>query len=251
MMKLHQTKGIVLRTVKYGETSVIVTIFTELFGIQSYLINGVRTSTARSGSKLSFFQPASLLEMVVYHNELKQLNRVREYKWTYLYNSLSSDVVKNGIAMFIIELLSRCLKQPEPNAELFQFTEDCLIEIDRSDIQSSANFPLFYALHATNFFGVPPVNISAAVARSPEIYFDLKEGNFSSVRPDHPQFLENRLAVITAELLKARKWVELSGVKLNQDSRRALLEAYEQYYHLHIPDFRPLKSIRILREIIG
>ena len=43
----HKTKGIVLRTVKYGETSVIVTILTELFGLQSYLINGVRSSSRR------------------------------------------------------------------------------------------------------------------------------------------------------------------------------------------------------------
>ena len=46
---VHKTKGIVLRTVKYGETSVIVTILTELFGLQSYLVNGVRTSSGKGG----------------------------------------------------------------------------------------------------------------------------------------------------------------------------------------------------------
>jgi DNA repair protein RecO (recombination protein O) len=83
--KLHKTRGIVLRTVKYGETSIIVTIFTELFGVQSYLVNGVRTSTKKGSGKASMFQPAAILELVVYHNELKHLNRIKEFKWAVMY----------------------------------------------------------------------------------------------------------------------------------------------------------------------
>src|SRR5882724_4224239 len=83
--KIHKTKGIVLRTVKYGETSVIVTIFTELFGVQSYLVNGVRTSSKKGSGKANLFQPGAILDMVVYHNELKNLNRIKEFKWDYLY----------------------------------------------------------------------------------------------------------------------------------------------------------------------
>ena len=123
--KLHKTKGIVLRTVKYGETSVIVTVFTEFFGVQSYLVNGVRTSTKKGSGKANLFQPAAILDLVVYHNELKHLNRIKEFKWGFLYQHILSDVQKNAVALFMVELLTKCLKQPEPNPDLFQFTEDC------------------------------------------------------------------------------------------------------------------------------
>ena len=69
---IHKTKGIVIRVVKYGETSVIVSIYTELFGIQSYIVNGVRTSSKKASGKASQFQPAAILDLVVYHNELKK-----------------------------------------------------------------------------------------------------------------------------------------------------------------------------------
>ena len=105
---IHQTKGIVLRTIKYGETSVVVNIFTELFGIQSYLVNGVRSSGKTL--KANFFQPASILEMEVYHNELKNLQRIKEFKWNYLYKNILNDVVKNSVALYMIELLQKCLK---------------------------------------------------------------------------------------------------------------------------------------------
>jgi DNA repair protein RecO (recombination protein O) len=92
--QLHKTKGIVLRAVKYGETSLIVTIFTELFGLQSYLVNGVRTSSKKGSGKANLFQPTAILDLVVYHNELKHLNRIKEFKWSYLYKNIFSDVPK-------------------------------------------------------------------------------------------------------------------------------------------------------------
>src|SRR6059058_6013874 len=101
----HKTKGIVLRTLKYGDTSVITTVYTELFGLQSYIVKGVRQSTKKSSAKAIYFQPAAMLEMVVYHNELKNLNFIKEYEWGYLYQQVLFDVVKNTVAMYIIELL--------------------------------------------------------------------------------------------------------------------------------------------------
>jgi len=145
--KLHKTKGIVLRTVKYGETSVIVTLFTELFGIQSYLVNGVRASSKKGTGKANMFQPAAILDLVVYHNELKQLNRIKEFRWSIIYQHILTDVPKNAVALFMVELLTKCLKQPESNPDLFHFVEDCFLYLDNSSGTVTANLPLFFALH--------------------------------------------------------------------------------------------------------
>src|SRR5438477_2214573 len=114
-MKLHKTKGVVLRSVKYGEGSLIVTMFTELFGVQSYLVNGVRASTKKGAGKANLFQPAAILDLIVYHNELKNLQRIREFKWSVLYQHIFSEIRKNGVAVFMVDLLTKCLKQPEAN----------------------------------------------------------------------------------------------------------------------------------------
>src|SRR5207342_1380275 len=97
-----------------GETSIVVTIFTELFGVQTYLVNGVRTQK-RSGNKAAMFQPAAILEMEVYHNDLKKLQRIKESSWAFLYENILTDVIKNSIALYIVELLQKTLKQPEEN----------------------------------------------------------------------------------------------------------------------------------------
>ena len=123
---IHKTKGIVLRTVKYGETSLVVTMFTETLGLQSYLVNGVRTPTKKGTAKANLFQPAAILDLVAYHNEFKNLQRLKEFKWAHLYQHIFSVVRKNAVALFMIELLTKSLKQPEANAELFYFVEDLL-----------------------------------------------------------------------------------------------------------------------------
>ncbi len=245
--QLHKTKGIVLRAVKYGETSLIVTIFTELFGLQSYLVNGVRTWSKKGSGKANLFQPTAILDLVVYHNELKHLNRIKEFKWSYLYKNIFSDVPKNAVALFMIELLTKCLKQPEANPELFEFCEDAFIHLDESSGSVMANFPLFFALHLPVFFGF---RISDEYSDKNSIV-DLQEGMFVPGRPDHFHFLEGKQAEVTSELLKMMQPEELEQLKLNHDFRRQLLFAYETYYALHIQDFGTMKTLPVLKEVLG
>lgn len=244
---LHKTKGIVLRTVKYGETSIIVSILTELFGIQSYIVNGVRTTSKKGSSKGSMFQSSAMLDMVVYHNEIKNLQRISEYKWALLYSHILSDIPKNAVAMFMIELLTRCLKQPEANADLYYFVEDAFIHLDESSNEVMANFPLFFALHLAVFFGFRiDDNFS-----DQNIFLDLIEGNFVDKQPAHTFFLQEKQAFITSQLLKMMQPEELAELKLNHSSRRELLQAYENYYALHIQDFGSLKTLPVLKEVLG
>src|SRR6478735_8194684 len=143
----HKTKGIVLRSINYGETSVITSVYTELFGLQSYIVKGVRQSTKKTQSKQIYFQPGAMLEMEVYHNELKNLQFIKEYKWNYLYKKVLFDVVRTAIAQFMIELFLHAIKQPEGNPELFYLLEGSLLEADKGADTVAANLPLYFMLH--------------------------------------------------------------------------------------------------------
>lgn len=245
--KLHHTKGIVLRTVKYGETSVIVSIFTELFGVQSYLVNGVRVSSKKGSGRANLFQPSAILDMIVYHNELKQLQRIKEFKWAHIYQHILADVRKNAVALYMIELLTKCLKQPESNPDLFHFAEDAFLHLDEANNTVTANLPLFFTLHLPVFFGFRfNDNYSAS-----HQYLDLQEGGFVDQQPTHPYFLDDKQAYVTSQLLKVQQPAELNDLKLNHDFRRNLLFRYEVFYALHIQDFGTMKTLPVLREILG
>jgi DNA repair protein RecO (recombination protein O) len=246
-MQLYKTKGMVLRAVKYGDTSLIVTVYTELFGVQSYIVSGVRTSTKKGPGRANLFQPTAILDLVVYHNDLKHLQRIKEFKWGYLYKHIFFDVIKNAVALFMVELLQKCLKQPEPNAELFYFIEDAFVHLDEAEGHVLANYPLFFILHLAGFFGFRIEDTYSE--RNPIL--DLQEGVFVEQHPAHLHFLDRNHAYITSQLLRVRQPTELRELLLNQDTRRHLLQAYRNFYALHIPDFGEMKTLPVLQTIIS
>lgn len=241
----HKTKGIVLKTIKYGETSLVVTIFTEMFGIQTYMVNGVRTAK-KGASKANYFQPASILDLVVYHNEQRSMQRIKEFSWASIYNNLLSDVIRNSIASFMSELIYKCLKQPEPNPELFYFCEASYLQLDTANRSVTANFALFFTLHLTHFFGFRMVDNFS----SDNNVLDLQEGCFTDHQPTHPYFMDGRSAELTSHLLKIMQPHELEDLKLNQETRRTLLLKYLEYYALHLQDFGQMKTLVVLHEVL-
>ena len=246
-MQLHKTKGIVLRTVKYGETSLIATLYTELFGIQTYIVNGVRSTSRKGPGKANLFQPAAILDLTVYHNELKNLQRIREMGWATLYQHIFFDVLKNSVALYMVELLQKCLKQPEPNPELFYFIEDAFLHLDSSEGRVLANFGLFFALHLAGFFGL---RIQDVYSERNSI-LDLREGQFVAEMPLHQQILDGPLSYHTAQLLRVQRPEELKELALNQETRRALLQAYQIFYALHIPEFGEMRTLPVLQAVLG
>lgn len=244
---IAKTKGIVLRSIKYGETSLVVTMFTELFGLQSYLVNGVRTTSKKGAGKASLFQPTSILQLVAYHNQFTNLQRLREYKWDFLYQHILSNVHKNAVALFMIELLTKCLKQPEPAPDLFYFTEDALHHLDDANDSVTGNFPLFFALHLAVFFGFR-INDEFSETKH---YLDLEEGRFVTGQPSHQYYLIDREAAAVSHILKIMQPQELEQVYLNQEMRRRIMYGLEQFYTLHVPEFGTLKTLPVLREIMN
>ncbi|MBV9987256.1 MAG: DNA repair protein RecO [Chitinophagaceae bacterium] len=244
---VHTTKGIVLRTVKYGDTSIITTVYTELFGIQSYIVKGVRQSSKRSAGKAGFFQPAAMLEMVVYHNELKHLQFVKEYQWSYLYEHVLFDVVKNTVALYVVELLQHSLKQPEANPELFYLIEDTLKQLDRGNDTLTGNLPLYFTLHLGAELGF---GMSGSYSAATPV-LDLQEGIFVNERPLHAYYLHDAAAETTSRLLAVQFYNDLENFQLSRSLRRELVLAYQTYLSLHIPDFGEMKSLPILQEILS
>jgi len=241
----HKTKGIVLRSTRYGETSLIVSVFTEKFGVQSYLVNGVRKG-GKTGSKAGYFVPGALLDLVVYHHEQKNLQRVREYGWAYLYQSVLSDVIKNNVALYMLELLYKCLRQPEQQDPLFNFCEDVLMQLDTAGPSTAANIPLYFSLNLSHFLGF---RINDDYSADHPI-LDLQEGTYLPEVPLHPYYLQGEDAILIAQLLKVMQPAELEQFHLHHTQRRLLLQHLHTYYALHISDFGKMRTLEVLQNVL-
>lgn len=242
---LHKTKGIILRTIKYGETSVICSIFTELLGLQSYMIKGVRTGKSRT-NKANLLFSSSMLDMVVYHQPQKNLQLVKESQAAYLYHTVQENVIKNGVAVFAMEIVTQLLADHDPAPELFYFTEDFLKKLDAWKTQAIANFPLYFVIRAGKLAGY---HLSGSYSAGTP-HADLHEGRYSSAVSRYPPFIEGREAEIMSMLNYAADLESISQVKMTNDERRQLLHHFIAFLQLHVAHFRDLKSLPVLTSIL-
>ena len=164
-----------------------------------------------------------------------------------MYKNILSDVTKNSVALYMIELLHKCLKQPESNPDLFNFCEDAFLQLDSSDIEITANFPLYFSLQLAHFFGFQLQNNYSAERN----FFNCREGNFANKILPNDHFVEADISYHISQLLKVRHPAELMEIRLNKNIRRTILSALENYYAFHIPEFGLMKTLPVLHELLG
>jgi DNA repair protein RecO (recombination protein O) len=183
----------------------------------------------------------------VYHNDLKNLQFIKEYHWGYLYEEVLFNVVKNAVAMYVIELMQHSLKQPEANAELFYLIEDTLKQLDKGTDTFTANLPLYFTLHLGSELGF---RIQGEyLKRTPVL--DLKEGEYVNEVPSHPYYIVDEMAKVTSQINQINFYSDLETIQLNKLLRRELLKAYQQYVALHIFQVNEMKSLTVLQQVLS
>jgi DNA repair protein RecO (recombination protein O) len=245
---LIKTKGIILRTVKYSETSLIADIYTEEKGLRTYIISGVRTPKSKVSPGL--IQVMSLVDMVCYEKEdAHKLNRIKEIRPAYIYSDLLFDVPKSSVGLFMAEVVRRTIKEAESNADLFHFLFDIFVFLDETKV-SFSNLHLSFMVHFAAFLGFEPHDIDDIFNKNTngDIVFDLQEGVFTDKIIGHSYFLSAHLSKILREVLQ-HDWRESHLIKISRDDRKQLLSELITFYRLHIEHMPEINSYKILQEI--
>lgn len=240
-MPIVNTKAIVLSSLKYGDSSLIVKCFTLNDGIKSYLIKGVLKSK-KGKIKPAYFQPLSQLILQANHNSKGKLNSLREVQVLTPYNSIYSSIIKQTIVLFLSEILSNCIQEEEENTALFSYIETSLNWLDTHD--KIANFHLLFLLNLTKFLGFYP-----DLTNKDDSYFNLVEGNFTNAT------LEKEV-VYGEELVQFKKLLgtnfdTIETIKFSKRERQQILGVIIRYFELHLDGFRNPKSLGVLETVFS
>ncbi|MDB4921340.1 DNA repair protein RecO [Mucilaginibacter sp.] len=240
---LHKTRGIVFKTTDYGESSIVVQVFTEKFGLQSYMVNGAKKPKAKISRNM--LQPLHLLDMVVYHKETGNVQRIKELKTSPMLLTIPYDVIKSSMAMFLNEVLYKAVKQQSADEQLFEFVFSAIEWLD-NQTEGLANFHLLFLIRLTRYLGFYPDRYLAGEAD----YFDLKNGVFSKYKPDSILYLSPPHTQNFTALLQST-FESIANVKLSNDDRRYLISKLLEYYAMHIEGFGNIRSHEVLEEVLG
>jgi DNA repair protein RecO (recombination protein O) len=228
---LVKTRAIVLHFIKYAETSIILSLYTDKFGRQTVIVNSVYTSKPKFPP--SFFLPLTLLELDIYHKAGREIQRIKEISCSYHFHSIPFQINKGAIALFISEVLYKTIKEEEANQKLFDFLVNAiqLLDLKESGIQ---NFHISFLIQLLKYIGLYPFK--------PDSH-DLMSEELSAILPPNSDVnLINGMKQLCQYSLG-----QLENVKINHETRTELLENIINYYHLHFGYTSSIKSLDILK----
>lgn len=239
---LQKTKAIVLHYIRYGDTSIIAHMYTEMHGRQSVIVSGARSR--KSKIKLNMFQPLTLVDMEIYYKPALELHRIKELQYSIPFYHIASDIKKSSVALFIAELLYKTLHEAETNPDLFNFLWNAIqiIEMTGKEI---ANYHLAFMLEFSKHLGIFPTkelqdDKLAGTSGSGVITQDLADSFFFDVDNEGRRGLE---------LLYKCPFQHFYELKFDHKTRNLLLEHLINYYSLNFENLGHFKSVPVLQEI--
>jgi DNA repair protein RecO (recombination protein O) len=237
-----KVNGLVMRSIKYGETSLIFDMYTEQYGLASFIVNGARK--AKSKLPASLFQLTNWIEIVAYFKDPRSLNRVKEAELILHYTSIPFDLPKSSVALFMTEVTQKTIKENESNQALYNFLFSSYLELDLSKV-SIRDFHLVFLLKLTKYLGFAPQNNYSQNLP----YFNLISGNFVAV--DHPLHTLDRDSSHGMKRYLAHVDGELTIPDVDRDTRQKLLTAILNFYRYHLEKFPEIRTHKILAEVFG
>ena len=223
---LFTTEGIVLHFIKYKETSIITKIYTSEFGLKSYIVNGIRTS---KNNKIAFFQPLTLLNLVVYNRPSLTLNRISEVRCSEPFLDLNKDPFKIMVSFFLAEIINKTVKEEMVNEELFRFIKNTLKTLDEMK-EKTSNFPVIFLIKLSSFLGF-----------------------FPSSGIQLLQFCEvNNFAEIEVDLLQSIVEAEYQNeIKIDGYTRKKILTLLIKFYSMNIEGMDSINSAKVLSDVLS
>ena len=238
---LTKTQAIVLHAIKYGETRLIVDMFTKVFGRQAFIVSIPKTPKGKV--KKQFFQPLTILEIETDIRPRQQLQKLHDVRLAAPFASIPFEPDKLAISLFVAEFLYYALRSEQRNELLYEYLENSIVWLDGQQ-SSFANFHLVFLLRLTRFLGFYP-NLDDYKDGD---YFDLRESVFMPMPPVHRDFLHPEEAQ-KVQLMMRMDFPPMHLFRMSHQERNRLLEVSLKYYRLHLPDFPEMKSIEVLQAL--
>jgi len=220
---INKTKGLVLNYIKYGDSSIICKIFTNSFGLQSYIINGIRNSKTKN---IALYQPLNILNMVVYHKNNSGIQRIKEAKLDVIYSSIHVNMKKVLVCFFISEFLSKILNNESNQEEKFGFMQSSLIEFDKLDNKFS-DFHVQFLIKLSRYYGIDIISSD-----------QLNNSNYS----------EKQLNEYIQKCIDGGYKVNINS---NNIFRNKVINLIIEYFSQHLEINIKLKSTEVLKEIFN
>lgn len=241
---------IVLHSLKFKESGIIVKGYSSLSGIETLFLRGQGKKNSRHS--ISLLHPLSILNIVTSSRTFGEMKTIKEFESAYKLRSIRGDIAKTSIALFISELLNVTLMEKEKDDKIYSFIQKSILELENIET-GTANFHLLFVIRLTEILGYLP-----EIPRDTTgMLFDIPSAGYQtnykkdSLRDTHST-QTTQFSIEQSNLLKQLSHTptqQLGSVMIPRKSRVEFIESMLQYLRYHSGYKIECESLRILHEV--
>jgi DNA repair protein RecO (recombination protein O) len=240
---LQNTKAVVIQSFKYGDSSLILHLYTELFGSISCIVKGARR-TGKGSGKGVLLQLGNILDVSLNYQPQKNIQTLKDINAHYIPTSEKTNVLKHALVSFVCEVVYKCILDSEPTPELFYLIEHTIQSIHESDYQDLKLIPHYFCLQMCGQLGFSmDQNYTMESA-----YLNLMDGCFTNIYSNEG----NCCSMQESGLIYGLITCELKGLAALQSNamlRRDVLAKILVYLKIHLPEMKELRSVAVIQSL--
>ncbi len=243
-----KTEAFVLRSIDYGETSRIVTLFTRRRGKLAVMAKGARRSGSRFGSSL---QPMSYCSVVVYYKPSRSVQTLSESSHLHFFDGITRDLERVSCGLRIVELVHALMQEEEQNHRVFTLVLEVLERLNRTH-ERTENLLFYFQLQFASMLGfAPDVERAAVEALSDTGFLSLETGAILPVRrPEGASIRPASRRALRAFAVCARADLEkVMQMRLDPKTRLEIGRLIDDFLRYHVEESFPTRAAKIVNQM--
>lgn len=237
-MNSLKTEAIILKGFKYGDSSKIITLFSEEIGKFTAIVKGVRSSKSKNGG---VFENMNLVNVIFKKYDNRDLQIISNADCLSSYSKLKDNLEKLLIAYKLLELTSRMMFEYDKSKEVFYLLKETMFNLDEAD----SNFEVIYLLFQIKFAflqGINPISDDSRNFVSNYFVRDNNGMNFNEV------FLNKNYDLVILNLLNM-EMKNFNNIKMDKNDILRIQNAYDAHFMNCLGKYGLTKNVQIINEL--
>jgi DNA repair protein RecO (recombination protein O) len=244
--EIVRTEAVVLRTIDFGETSRIVTIFSRDRGKMGVMARGARNAKSRFGSTL---EPLSHIQAIVYYRPTRELQLISEATHVQTYPGIGSSLERLEIGLRCIELVNAVQDVGHANETLFGLLVSVLSALDGAEERYENLFP-FFQLRLADILGFSPSFRREHIESLAETggYLNLSTGGIDDSAMHSSTMRASRSAIRAFAILCRAPIREVLRMVLQKNVRTEVVVLSTAYLKQHLEEAYPGRTAKVFSQ---
>lgn len=245
-----RTEAIVLRSLDYGETSQIVTLFTREKGKLGVIAKGARRPKSSFGATL---QPMAYTQVVFYYKPTRTLQTLTESSHVESFHHLRRSLKTITVGYRIVELVDALMEDEDSQPEVFALVVKALRRLNATETRAANLWP-YVQLQMAQVLGMAPAVDRAhveAVTGEEGVLSRANGGVYpSDAAPEAPRRASR--AALRAYAICARADLDtVMRLELTPEVRREMESLVREFMRYHFEEAYPDRSRSVIAQIEG